>query len=434
MSLSGALYTSVSGLRAQAAQIAAVSENIANSTTTAYKTRSLAFKALVTGNQTSTGLSSGGVIFDAYQNISKQGLVQATDSGTDIAINGNGFFVVTDDINSLPSDFKYSRNGNFKTDAAGFLINNEGYYLLGQLTDDLGTVIAPNNNDISSLSPIDVNSIGGTAQGTTIIRMDMNLPAEAAVADTFTNGLEIFDELGVAHSISITWEKTGVNAWQATFSDPVQTNTGLVSGVLDTDSGTAGVQTTVDITFNGDGTLASLVPAVPALNITGWTTGAVDSVVAMDLGTVNLADGLTQFSSSTAVTGLEIFLIDQDGTRFGQLSSINIDNSGLVTALFENGVRLPVFQVPVATFPNPGGLTPVAGTVYDENENAGNYNLRLPGQGNAGNIVASALELSTTDSSEEFNKMIVAQQAYSSAAQVVSTTDEMFQELISAIR
>ncbi|MBI1326390.1 MAG: flagellar hook protein FlgE [Alphaproteobacteria bacterium] len=434
MSLSGALNTSVSGLRAQAAQIAAVSENIANATTTAYKTRGLAFQALVTGAQTRTGLSSGGVIFNSYQNIGKQGLVQATDNGTDIAINGNGFFVVTDELNALPSEFKYSRNGNFKTDAAGFLINNEGYYLLGQLTDDTGAVIATNNNDISSLSPIDVNSIGGTAQSTTVIRMDLNLPAEAAAADTFTNSIEIFDALGVAHSISITWTKNGANDWTATFSDPVQTNTGLVSGVIDTDSGTAGIQTDIDITFNGDGTVASFTPAITSLDITGWTTGAQNSTIALDLGTVGLADGLTQFSSSTANTGLEIFLIDQDGTRFGQLSSVSIDDNGLVTALFENGVRLPVYQIPIATFPNPEGLTPVAGTVYDENERAGNYNLRLPGQGNAGQIVASALELSTTDTSEEFNKMIVAQQAYSSAAQVVSTSDEMFQELISAVR
>ncbi|HAJ90137.1 MAG TPA: flagellar hook protein FlgE, partial [Rhodospirillaceae bacterium] len=96
--------------------------------------------------------------------------------------------------------------------------------------------------------------------------------------------------------------------------------------------------------------------------------------------------------------------------------------------------RLPVYQIPIATFPNPNGLKHVEGTVYDENEAAGNYNLRLPGQGNAGDITASALEQSTTDTSEEFNKMIVAQQAYSSAAQVVSTVDNMFQDLIGAVR
>lgn len=207
-----------------------------------------------------------------------------------------------------------------------------------------------------------------------------------------------------------------------------------MSGTIDTDSGTAGIQTTIDVTFNGDGSIASFTPAVPAFDITGFTTGANTSSVALDWGTVGQTNGLTQFSSNTTAPGLEIYLIDQDGVRFGQLSEITIDETGLVTAAFENGVRLPVYQIPIATFPNPGGLTHVEGTVYDENEAAGNYNLRLPGQGNAGNIIASALEQSTTDTSEEFNKMIVAQQAYSSAAQVVSTVDEMFQDLISAVR
>ncbi len=434
MSLNSALNASVTGLRAQAAAISAVSENIANASTTAYKTRGIAFTSLVTGNQTSQGLSGGGVLFDSYQNINAQGLIQATDSGTDIAINGNGFFVVTDDVLNQPSGYTYTRNGNFRTDADGFLINNEGYYLLGQRTDQQGNVISTSSNDLNSLVPIDVNTVSGTAQATGQVRFDLNLPADAAATDTFNNSIEIFDALGVSHTIGITWTKVAANSWTATFANPVQTNTGLASAVLDTDTGTAGVQNTIAITFNGDGSVASFNPAITSLDLTAFTTGAANSTVALDLGTAGLTDGLTQFSSNTSIPQLEIFLIDQDGVRFGQLSGIVIDDTGLVTAFFENGVRLPFFQVPVATFPNPNGLTHINGTVYDENEKAGNYNLRLPGQGNAGSILASSLEQSTTDTSEEFNKMIVAQQAYSSAAQVVSTVDQMFQELISAVR
>lgn len=434
MSLNGALNASVSGLRAQSAAIAAVSENIANASTTAYKTREMSFQSLVTGNQTKSGLSSGGVVFNSYQNIDNQGQIQAYDKSTYIAINGNGFFVVTDDVANQPSGYTYTRNGSFATDAAGFLVNSEGYYLLGQRTDELGNVISGSANDLNSLDPIDVNQISGTAQSTTEIRFDMNLPADAAIADTFNNSIELFDALGVSHTVSITWLKNAANDWTATFSDPVLTSTGVVSGTIDTDSGTAGIQTSIDVTFNGDGSIASFNPAIPAFDITGFTTGANNSSVVLDWGTVGQTNGLTQFSSNTTTPSLEIYLIDQDGVRFGQLSNISINETGLVTAAFENGVRLPVYQIPIATFPNPGGLNHVEGTVYDENEAAGNYNLRLPGQGNAGNIIASALEQSTTDTSEEFNKMIVAQQAYSSAAQVVSTVDEMFQDLISAVR
>lgn len=434
MSLNSALNASVTGLRAQGAAISAVSENIANASTTAYKTRGIAFQSLVTGNRTSQGATSGGVLFDTYQNISSQGLIQATDSGTDIAINGNGFFVVTDDVLAQPSGFTYTRNGNFKTDADGFLINNEGYYLLGQRTDDQGNVISTSSSDLNSLEPIDVNSISGTAQATSEVRFDMNLPADAANGDTFGNSIEVFDALGVSHTVGITWTKVAANSWTATFATPIQTGTGLPSATLDTDTVTAGNQNTIAVTFNGDGSVASFTPAVPNIALTAFTTGANPSSINLDLGTVGLTNGLTQFSSNTTVPNLEIFLIDQDGVRFGQLSNITISDTGLVTAAFENGVRLPVFQVPIATFPNPNGLTHINGTVYDENEAAGNYNLRLPGQGNAGSIVASSLEQSTTDTSEEFNKMIISQQAYSSAAQVISTVDDMFQELISAVR
>jgi flagellar hook protein FlgE len=279
-----------------------------------------------------------------------------------------------------------------------------------------------------------VNRISGTAQATETVTFDMNLPADAAVGDTFTNSIEIFDALGVSHTISLTWLKNAANDWTATFSNPVQTGTAVVSGAIDTDTGTAGVQTTMNITFAGDGSIASFTPAVPSFSLTGLTSGANPQTVAMDWGTLGGTDGVTQFSSNTTVPGLDIYLINQDGQRFGQLSGVNIDQDGLVTASFENGVRIPVYQIPVATFPNPNGLTHVEGTVYDENQDAGNYNLRLPGQGSAGSISPSSLEQSVTDTSEEFNKMIVAQQAYSSAAQVVSKVDDMFQDLIQAVR
>lgn len=433
MSLNGALNAAVSGLRAQSAAVAAVSENIANASTTAYKLRQLSFKSLVTGS--SSRFSGGGVVFDTSQNLRQQGQVQATDTNTNIALNGNGFFVVTDNLQNQPSGFTYTRNGTFKTDASGFLINDEGYYLLGQRTDDQGVVISSSANDLNSLSPIDANTISGTAQATANIRFDMNLPADAAIGDTFTNSFEVFDALGVSHTVGVTWLKNAANDWTATLSDPVKTGTlAPISGVMDTDTATVGAQKTINVTFSGSGAIATFTPAVPGFDITGFTSGASNSTVALDWGTVGGTDGITQFSSNTTIPGLEIYLIDQDGVRFGQLSDVTVDSTGLVTASFENGVRLPIYQIPVATFPNPDGLTHVEGTVYDENENAGNFNLRLPGQGNAGNIVASALEQSTTDTSEEFNKMITAQQAYSSAAQIVSTVDSMFQDLIAAVR
>jgi flagellar hook protein FlgE len=449
MSLNSALNAAVSGLRGQSAAIAAVSENIANASTTAYKIRGISFKSLVNGNglNSAAGQVGGGVLFDTRQEVDQQGLIQNTGVTTNIAINGSGFFVVSDDADNQPSAYQYSRNGDFRTDENGLVINNEGMILLGQRTDENGAVTAPNNNDLNSLVPVDLNTISGTAQSTTNVGLDMNLPADSAtyvgVGDPeYTTALEVFDEIGVSHTIVQTIRKTGANTWDLIFDPPYQTSLGAGSaattpvGDFDVDPVTALAQLTMPITFNGDGSINTIngAAAAPvAISMVNLTTGANDLTFNLDLGSQGLFDGLTQFSSNTDTPDIEISSIEQDGVRFGQLSGVDIGPDGIVTATFDNGVRRPIYQIPIATYPNPAGLTNIKGTVYDENERAGNYNLRLPGQGSAGTIEAASLELSSTDTSNEFNKMIVAQQAYSSAAQIVSTADEMFSTLLQAV-
>jgi len=426
MSLSSALNTSISALKAQSAAISSVSENIANTSTTAYKNSEVTFSSLVSGNVTSSGYSSGGVVYSVGQNVTEQGQIETTSSDTNIAINGNGFFVVSDDVDNLASAYKYSRNGDFSTDADGYLVNTEGYYLMGLKTDSNGNVLSTNSNDLSSLESIDVNSIGGTAQATSEVTMDANLPADADVGDVFNTSTEIFDALGVSHTIDQTWTKTAANTWTMDMSDPYITSSSSPTGTLS--------PSTITITFNGDGSLASYSPDPPTISITGYTTGADDSSISFDIGTIGGTDGLTQYSSNSTDPDIEISLVENDGVRYGQLSSIEIDDTGLVTAVFDNGLRQSIYQVPIATFQNADGLTHISGTVYDENEGAGNYSLHLSGEGGAGSIVSSALEASTADTSDEFNKMITAQQAYSSAAQVVTTVKDMFDTLISAVR
>ncbi len=440
MSLGSALNSAVSGLNAQSTAIAAVSENIANVSTTAYKKREISFQSLITGTSASSSQNQvgGGVTYSTSQGLTEQGLVQNTGKSTNIAISGQGFFVVTDDPNAQPSGYQYTRNGDFDTNEQGLLVNNEGMILLGQRTDDDGNVTATNSNDLNSLIPIDLNTISGTAGSTSQVEMDINLPADSAINTgapgdpEYTTAFEFFDALGTSHTIEATFIKTAINTWDVTYIDPYITSLGSASP-----SSGAGVAGTQTIVFNGDGSINTIdgAPAQPFnISVTGLTSGANDLTFELDMGTQSLFDGLTQFNSSTATPDLEITKIDQDGVRFGQLSGIEIDNAGTVTALFDNGVRRPIFQIPIATFSNPDGLINVKGTVYDENERAGNVNLRRPGQGNAGDISATSLELSTVDTSEEFNKMIVAQQAYSSAAQVVSTVDELFQTLINAVQ
>ncbi|MAF97047.1 MAG: flagellar hook protein FlgE [Micavibrio sp.] len=447
MSLNSALNAAVSGLKAQSAALAAVSENIANASTTAYKTREISFQSLVTNKNiaSSTNQVGGVVTYKTSQAMTEQGSIEITGVTENIAIEGQGFFVVTDDVSNQPSGYTYTRNGNFSTNEDGLLINDENMILLGQATDENGVVTAANKNDLNSLEPIDVNSIGGTAEETTTVNFDMNLPADANIADTFTTAFELFDELGVSHTIEVVWTKTAVNTWTADYSDPYQTADGATSpasATIDVDTGTAGVQSQLTYVFNGDGSLNTINGVAAAafdIDVTGFATslnptGANDLTFSMNMGTQNNYDGLTQFSSDEDTPDISDLTIEQDGVRYGQLSGVEIDDEGIVTAVFDNGVRNAIYQIPIATFSNPQGLTNIQGTVYDENERAGNLILGLPGEGNAGTIQPTALEQSTTDTSTEFNKMIISQQAYSSAAQVLSTVDEMFDSLLSAVR
>jgi len=425
MSLYAALTSAVSALQAQSTAMAAVSQNIANASTTSYKTTQVSFQSLVTGNTENTTNAAGSVVTSVSQGMDLQGQISTTDVSTNVAIDGGGFFIVSDKLNNTPAGFTYSRNGEFNTDADGFLINSEKNYLLGWQTDANGVVLATNANDLNSLEVIDVSAITGSAEATSNVTFDLNLPADANVGDSYITSFEIFDALGVSHTIEKTWTKTAANTWGLALTDPYLTSDNTVT------SGTIAPAASI-VTFDGTGKLAGVTAA--AFAITGFTTGSADSALTFDVGTIGQADGLTQFAASTSTPDVEITLIDSDGVRYGQLSGITISEEGLVTAAFDNGLRQVIYQIPIATFSNPQGLTHTDGTVYDENEAAGNYNLQLPGEGNAGQIIASALELSTVDTSIEFNKMIVAQQAYSSAAQVISTVNDMYDTLNSAVR
>lgn len=425
MSLSSALSTAVSGLSAQSIALSAISENIANASTTAYKTTEVSFQSLVSGAM-GTNTSTSSVVAKTNQALNVTGAISSTSVATNIAIDGSGYFVVAANAGDTGSDLVYSRNGSFSTDANGYLVNSEGYYLMGYPTDSDGNVLASNTTDLTSLSAINLDSISGTAKATSTVSMAANLPADTETGDSYDTSMEVIDSLGVSHTVGQTWTKTGDNTWSLTLSDPTLTKDST------TTSGTIS-PSTVTVTFNSDGSLATTDPSPVNITISGLSTGAADSAIVLDLGSAGGTDGLTQYASTSSTLSISP-TFEQDGANYGELSGISIDESGLVTANFDNGVSLAIYQIPVATFSNPNGLTHVSGTVYDENTAAGQVHLNLPGEGNAGSLVASALEGSTTDTATEFNKMIIAQQAYSAASQVISATSDMFDTLIQAVR
>jgi flagellar hook protein FlgE len=145
----------------------------------------------------------------------------------------------------------------------------------------------------------------------------------------------------------------------------------------------------------------------------------------VDVGTVNEADGVTQFASDFSINS-----IDQDGVRFGGFVGVNIDEKGIVTAVFDNGEQRPIYQIPLAVFDNPNGLEAVTGNAFRQTDRSGVLVLQQPDTGGTGEVASSALEASTVDLAEEFTKMITTQRAYSASARIITTADEMLEELI----
>ena len=227
--------------------------------------------------------------------------------------------------------------------------------------------------------------------------------------------VQIFDSLGNAHDVEIQFLKEATNDWTITVQNPVLASTGVVSGT---------VQNAVrKITFNGDGTPKTIT--FPDVVITNWTTGANNSTVTMNLGKIGDAEGVTQFAGEFSLSS-----VDQNGVSFGGFVGVNIDEKGIVTAVFDNGEQLPIYQLPIALFANPNGLDAVSGNAFRQTDTSGDLLLQQANSGGSGKVSSAALESSTVDLAEEFTKMITTQRAYSASARIITTSDEMLEELI----
>ncbi|MCW8917026.1 MAG: flagellar hook-basal body complex protein [Magnetovibrio sp.] len=242
MSLYGALFSGVSGLTAQSSAMGAISDNITNVSTIGYKGTTVNFQTLVTKQTSSTFYSAGGVQSSPRQQTDVQGLLQSSTSSTDIAISGNGFFVVNESNTPGVSDpYLFTRAGSFIQDDEGFLKNAQGYYLQGWPTDASGTVVPANSaltvtnqNIISTdyLESINLNRVGGTAAATSTVAIGANLPAtgaDAEAGDTHKTDIEFFDSLGTANNMSVVYTKSSVaNQWDVGIAPPPGTSVATI--------------------------------------------------------------------------------------------------------------------------------------------------------------------------------------------------------------
>lgn len=453
MSLTNAMNSATSGLLAQSKALASISSNIANSSTTGFKSTSTSFESFL-NRKNLIDEDTGGVRAYNYRNITAQGDIEMTETSTNLAVDGSGFFVVSDETSE--GDTYYTRDGSFSQDDEGYLVNSDGYYLKGWALNSSGEVSAKNANSTDSLTSINLANIKGTPKATSLMSVAANLPSDAAdpVTDattgvttyaTVTNDMEVFDSLGNSSSLTLTWTKTGSNTWEVSASSPVsssdsKTTTGTVSGFpmtlnFDSDGVLDTIQDSTGATIaDADETTNTYLSTTdPAFSIT-WSNGATASTVSLNFGTCGKTDGVTQYTSGEDTPDISVESTDQNGYKPGTLTGATIDKDGTVKATFSNGETRAVYKIPIATFANDNGLNSASGSVFTETNDSGSYQLKTASSGNAGAITSGALESSTVELTDEFSRMIMTQQAYTAASKVVTTTDEMLDTLMSLKR
>lgn len=418
MSIFGIMRTGVSGMAAQGSKLGAVSDNIANVNTVGYKRASTEFSSLISeGNHSE--YNSGGVETTTRYAISDEGLIMGSTSKTDLAIKGNGFFVVTD-AGGTPY---MTRAGAFVKNGSQELINSAGFYLMGYpIQNGEPTVVANSLDGLERINLANVSyeanpTVSGSFKGV----LDSNaavipagtLPSDNVAGSTYSSKASIvtYDDLGNKKMLDVYMAKTGTapDTWQAVVFDQSTATAGGFPYA-------GGPLATVALAFGPTGQLTT-APANFTVAIPGGSTATID---------------FSQVSQvATGETALELAV---DGNAPSAVETVEIADDGTVYAVFENGARRATYRIPLATVPSPDQLTPQSGNVYSVNNKSGDVIVGFPETGSFGSLRAGALEQSNVDLATELTSMIESQRSYTANSKVFQTGSEILDVLVNLKR
>lgn len=433
MSISSALQTGVAGLQANSSAVGTISENIANANTVGYKR---SFSQFVTTSASgSSGAASQSVTAVEASEISMAGDLVTTNSATDLAISGAGFFMVSLRADeTVESNYLMTRAGSFIADEDGNLVNSAGYYLAGYAYDIDGELGDVDRTSTSQMETVNIGDVTLTASPTAQIAADGNLPAGetglATPGDPFTTSSEYFTALGASETLSFSWQPTATeNQWTVTISD----NEGAELGSVTVDFNDSGSLAGSPEAYSGVTSTATAPAGFAFDTATGEATLTLDTgdtpqTITVNLGAPDSFDGITQFEGDFTQT------FDGDGSSVGELARVEIDEDGTLYGVFDNGARKALYQIPVATVSNPEGLAAVSGNAYARTSEAGTFQALAANSGPTGSVSAKQLEASNVDIAQEMTDLIKVQRAYSTNAKVITTVDEMMDETASLKR
>ena len=417
MSLYGMMRTGVSGMNAQANRLSTTADNIANSDTTGYKRSSAEFSTLIMP-QVGGAYNSGGVNTTIRSAVSAQGVLQYTTSVSDLAVNGNGFFVVQD-----PSGTPFlTRAGAFVPDAQGRLVNAGGYQLMAYSYAN-GTPAATANG-FEGLVPVEISDQEMTATPSTTGNFNANLPAGAtppagplpstnsATAEyTSKSSIVTYDNLGNKKLLDVYFTNTGTGTWSVSVFDQSKATPGTSFPY------TGGALASANLTFD---------------TTTGKLTGAVDSITIPVPGGASLDLDLSKLTQLG--TGFTVSEAKVNGNAPSTIEKIQIGEDGVIYAQYQDGSTKPLFKIPLADVQSADNLTALPGNVYAQSTDSGTVRIGFANEGKLGSIISGALENSNVDIAEELTNMIAAQRSYTANSKVFQTGSDLMDVLVNLKR
>ncbi len=404
------MSSAISGMRNHQLMLDVVSSDISNVSTIGFKSSNILFsdvlsqtlqagdpQGVVAGtNPAQVGLGSR--LAGTAQNFA-QGALQRTGRTTDLAIEGDGFFIVNNANAQL-----YTRNGSFSFDAQGNLSTADGWYVMGWQADPDG-LIDP-TGPLTRLR-VPIGSAMAPVQ-TTEVSVSGNLNAASAIGTRVSNSVAAYNAQGAEVVLNVSYTKTAANQWtvSATHGDPA-TQVTLTDNVL---------------TFDITGELT--IPVDRNINIAAGQIPGITEPMTIEMGAATTPNRVTQYGSQTNVS-----VIGQNGSFAGALQSFNVSNGGSIMGVYSNGKSVQVGQVAISVFTNPQGLERVAGG-WRETGNSGLPQIGQAASFGRGKISAGTLELSNVDLAEEFSRLVVAQRGFQGNARVITASDEILQEVV----
>lgn len=454
MGISSALYSGVSGLNTNGSAMSVLGNNLANTNTIGYKGSRSVFSDLLSGKVSGSGGQSQvgrGVGMSTVDQVFSQGTFDTTESNLDCAVEGEGFFIV-----SPPKEENnyYTRAGSFRIDGEGFMVTPEGYRVQGKKFDGKGNLLP---GDALDIQVVNRGLVGGKISDEITLNTNLDSRSEVKPAANFNpqdpttynyaSSVEIFDSLGVSHVVTIYFMRDsndvagGTSTWKTAWT--ANDVDGKPLGKVDAKGKPLGnmlekgwppgrddLQATESLVFNSVGKLVDPDPetaeqeqtrlTIPA-EVLKWGNGSA-------VEDINVVFDTTQYSSDSTVLS-----VDQNGFGAGGMTNLEIDGNGVVIANYSNGKQEKLYQISLGKFANPNGLEQMGGNLYSATPESGPPRVGVPDK-ELGKVFTNSLEKSNVDMGNEMVQMITIQRGYSANSKIITTIDEMMQEVINLKR